>query len=219
MSQRNPMNDRYTSEGKKGQTRKSAAKAKPKTKAAASVYLESRELTPQQKKQKQKAARKSERNEQAEFERETYAVPTPEYKKLRRLWFVMIGVGVVLLAIALFLQFQVPDSGAISMTFIILAYVAVIGAFIFDRVKINKLRKAYREEIRNDRSKESRAEKKAREREAAEAAKKASEAAEVIEKNPSASSKLAGLFKKKETPVQEPNDEASEEKTASDKQA
>ena len=35
MSQRNPMNERYTSEDRTGVTRKSAASAKPKAKAAA----------------------------------------------------------------------------------------------------------------------------------------------------------------------------------------
>ena len=37
MSQRNPMNERYTSDQKHGATRKSAASAKPVSKAASSV--------------------------------------------------------------------------------------------------------------------------------------------------------------------------------------
>ena len=37
MSQRNPMNERYTSDQKRGATRKSAASAKPVSKAASSV--------------------------------------------------------------------------------------------------------------------------------------------------------------------------------------
>ena len=41
MSQRNPMNERYTAEDRTGKTRKSAASAKPKAKAAASVRIES----------------------------------------------------------------------------------------------------------------------------------------------------------------------------------
>ena len=39
MSQRNPMNDRYQTDEHRGQTRKSAASAKPKTKAASSVRM------------------------------------------------------------------------------------------------------------------------------------------------------------------------------------
>ena len=48
MSQRNYMNDRYQDEGPKGTTRKSAASAKPKSKAAASVHILSSTKTPQE---------------------------------------------------------------------------------------------------------------------------------------------------------------------------
>ena len=48
MSQRNPMNERYTSEDRTGVTRKSAASAKPKAKAAASVTVKSAKKTPEQ---------------------------------------------------------------------------------------------------------------------------------------------------------------------------
>ena len=41
MTQRNPMNERYQSEDRKGATRKSAASAKPVSKAASSVRIES----------------------------------------------------------------------------------------------------------------------------------------------------------------------------------
>ena len=50
MSQRNPMNERYTSEERTGTTRKSAASAKPKAKAAASVTVKSAKKTPEQRK-------------------------------------------------------------------------------------------------------------------------------------------------------------------------
>ncbi len=39
MSQRNPMNERYTSDQKRGATRKSAASAKPVSKAAPPVRI------------------------------------------------------------------------------------------------------------------------------------------------------------------------------------
>ena len=39
MSQRNPMNERYQSDKRQGTTRKSAASAKPKSKAASSVTV------------------------------------------------------------------------------------------------------------------------------------------------------------------------------------
>ena len=43
MTQRNPMNERYTGDHKGGTTRKSAASAKPVTQAAASVRTESKQ--------------------------------------------------------------------------------------------------------------------------------------------------------------------------------
>jgi hypothetical protein len=79
MSQRNPMNDRYQSEDRKGLTRKSAASLKPKSKAAASVRIETKTKTPQQK----KAEKKAERAKQAELDRQYYNPPTEEYKLLR----------------------------------------------------------------------------------------------------------------------------------------
>ena len=50
MSTRNPMNDRYQTDGPKGQTKKSASSLKPKSKAASSVYVKSTQKTPQEKK-------------------------------------------------------------------------------------------------------------------------------------------------------------------------
>lgn len=65
MSQRNPMNERYTSEERTGTTRKSAASAKPKAKAAASVTVKSAKKTPEQRKAEEKAARKARRRQAA----------------------------------------------------------------------------------------------------------------------------------------------------------
>ena len=65
MSTRNPMNDRYQTDGPKGQTKKSASSLKPKSKAASSVYVKSTQKTPQEKKAAQKAARQK----QAELDR------------------------------------------------------------------------------------------------------------------------------------------------------
>ena len=72
MTQRNPMNERYQSEDRKGATRKSAASAKPVSKAASSVRIESTKKTPQQK----KAERKQQRAKDAERDRQFYNPPT-----------------------------------------------------------------------------------------------------------------------------------------------
>ena len=55
MSQRNPMNDRYrdTENAPKGKTKKSAASAKPSSKAGSSVYVRDKK-DPKAKRQKEK---------------------------------------------------------------------------------------------------------------------------------------------------------------------
>ncbi len=58
MAQRNPMNERYTGEGPSGQSRKSAASAKPKPSAASSVYIKKKPQTPQEKRAAAKAREK-----------------------------------------------------------------------------------------------------------------------------------------------------------------
>ena len=60
MSQRNPMNDRYQQEHK-GQTKKSAASAKPKSRAANSVYVKT--LSNKDKKKLEKERRRQEREQ------------------------------------------------------------------------------------------------------------------------------------------------------------
>ena len=59
MTQRNPMNDRYTEENRTGKTRKSSASAKPKAERAATV----REPAPKTKEQKKKERKERERKE------------------------------------------------------------------------------------------------------------------------------------------------------------
>ena len=49
MTQRNPMNERYQDEDRKGHSRKSAASAKPKTSAAGTITIQSTEKTAKQK--------------------------------------------------------------------------------------------------------------------------------------------------------------------------
>ena len=104
MSQRNPMNDRYQSEVK-GQTKKSAASAKPKSKAAASVYIKPSGHTPQEK----KAIKKQQRAKQAELDRMFYNPPTERYKKLRRIWWFCLIAAIVLTVLGMVLPSRRPS--------------------------------------------------------------------------------------------------------------
>lgn len=195
MSQRNPMNERYTTDEKKGKTRKSAAKAKPKSRAASTVRVQSTQPTKREKKAKQKA----ERAKQQELDRKYYNPPTEEYKRWRKVWWALLIGGVVLIAVSWGIRFVLPSIETGSYVMLGLAYACVIGALILDFTKIRKTRRAYQEEMLAKKSKEERAAAKAQkaaERAAKEQAEESSE--ELPEKKNSIFAKLMGNSKNKQ---------------------
>lgn len=198
MTQRNPLNERYTSENRTGKTRKSSASAKPKAERAATV----REPAPKTKQQK-KAERKERERKEAEKAQELNAryEQTEEYKKLRRIWWVLLVGAIGMTALSWFLTSNetLKDYSGVML---ILAYGLIIAAFWLDLGKIRKERKLYNAAIANNNSKEARreqkrlkAEKREQEKEAAEKfeAAKAEEEAKKSEGN-----FLTRLFKKSE---------------------
>lgn len=142
MSQRNPMNDRYQSDIK-GQTKKSAASAKPKSKAAASVYIKPSGHTPQEK----KAIKKQQRAKQAELDRMFYNPPTEKYKKLRRIWWFCLIAAIVLTVLGMLLPNMLPGETWVSWVCIIPAYAFIIAAVWLDFSKIRKVRREYQMEM------------------------------------------------------------------------
>ena len=169
MSQRNPLNERYTTDEHKGQTRKSAASAKPKAKAAASVRVESMQKTKQQVKAEKRAARAK----QAELDRKYYNPPTEQYKRLRRLWWTLLIVAIVMLLGSWILQ-RTVGSSLVSFILLGLSYVCIIVALYVELSKIRKARREYQAQMEAHKSKAVRAaekEAKAQQRAAAEAAK------------------------------------------------
>ncbi len=187
MAQRNPMNDRYTTDDKKGQTRKSAATAKPKSKAASSVRVESTKKTPKQKKEQQQLDRKR----QQEISRKYYNPPLPEYKKWRKVWWGLLIFAVVMTASSFLVRFIMPENDMASMIVLGGAYIGIIGALVIDGLKIRKIRKEYQQTMIAKETKAMRAaEKKQR-------AAKAQEEAEAAENKPSGIlGSLTGMFKK-----------------------
>lgn len=145
MSQRNPMNERYTTEKHTGTTRKSAASAKPKTKAAATVTLGTSKKTPQQRKAEQKAARKKEQERQRELDRKYYKPDTERYKKLKRIWWLSLGGAVVCTLLSWLLRSVEPTWLAFVCLFG--AYALIIFAFYLDFSKIRKERRIYQERM------------------------------------------------------------------------
>ena len=154
MSQRNPMNDRYQTDERRGQTRKSAASMKPKSKPASTVHMQSTTKTKQQKKAEQKAARKK----RAEMDNKYYTPPTEEYKRLRRIWWILLIIAIIFAVIAFAGQMTLPEP--IAYGTLGAAYVFALAALFFDFVKLRKVRKAYQEEM-DRKSKELRAAEKA----------------------------------------------------------
>lgn len=153
MTQRNPMNERYTVEGKrKGTTRKSAASAKPVTKAAASVRIESaskkgkggKAVTP-----KQKAAEKQTKAKVREIEgileRKYYTPPTAEFKQARRAWWCLLVIAIICTIGTWVGQGKLPSVALYSLLFA--AYAGIIGALVLDFTKIRKMRNAYLQQM------------------------------------------------------------------------
>ena len=202
MSQRNFMNERYNEENRSGKTRKSASSAKPKTARASTV----RDPAPKTKKQKKEEARERERQaaEKAEFMQARYE-ETEGYKKLRRLWWVLL-VGAILCT-ALSFVFQ-RDEGLkqLSMGVMIAAYVLIIAAFYIDLGKIRKERKLYNAALANNKAKEARREQKRLRAEKREQEKEAAEKFEAAKAEEAAKKEagfLARFRKKKEDPASE----------------
>lgn len=135
------MNDRYQADKVKGQTKKSAASAKPKAKAAASVYVRPAGKT----KAEKKAIRKQQQAKQRELDRMYYNPPTQEYKNLRRIWWALLISAIVITGISFFGREWISEG--MSIVTLVLAYACIIGALYIDFGKIRKVRRAYQAEM------------------------------------------------------------------------
>jgi len=182
MSQRNPLNDRYQTDERKGQTRKSAATAKPKAKAASSVRVISTEKTPKQK----RAAARAKRQQETTIEQKYYHPPTPEYRKWKKVWWVCLAGSLSMTGGSLAISFLLPELQVVSNTMIGLGYAFLIGFFFTDFAKIRKIRRKYQAEMKAQAktTKESRAEAKRKHAAAVAAKKKLAEKTEVVETKP-----------------------------------
>ncbi len=134
----------------------SAATGRPKSEAGSSVRLEGKYkgATPLERSSMTKEEKKAERaRERAREDMRTRAYDlilkaNPEYKRTEKVWWVLLGIGfgctVVSLLVAYFLGGQDlgTTSGVISVVALVLAYVFIIGGFIYDLVKRRPCRKA-----------------------------------------------------------------------------
>ena len=166
MSQRNPMNERYTGDHKGGSTRKSAASAKPVTKAASSVRMASdkpekkglfAKRTPEEK-QEHKQERKQETKESKE-ERKTgrarlraiqrYVPDTPQFKALNRKRIIFSAIGLCGMVIAIILSLIIPTMQMIPLTVMIVSWVFFFFSIRIDSKQLRPMRQeAYEREER-----------------------------------------------------------------------
>ena len=213
MTQRNPMNDRYQADDHQGKTRKSAAAMKPKTKAASSVRMQPKEKTKQQKKAEKKVARQK----QADLDRKYYNPPTERYKKLRRIWWVLLVGAIVATALSWLGRSWLPDFGVYAT--LIVAYGCIIGALYLDFSKIKKERRAYQAAMESGKSKEARAAEKQQKAEQREMKKESDSNAAAQEEPKAKRGILGGLFSSKDSKEKEASEKDSSKDGASEKNA
>ena len=144
MTQRNPMNERYTDDERKGHTRKSAASAKPKSSAASTVTLPSKTKTPKEKKMERRAREREAQQKDREMAVKYTKPDTPEYYKWKRLWWIGLGAAIFFVLSSWLLREIEPQW--ISLIILGFAYVAIIFAFWVDVSKIKKITRKWQEE-------------------------------------------------------------------------
>ncbi len=126
------MNARYQKyQEPAGKTRKSAAAAKPSRKAADSSSS---------------GSKSSSKSKDAARQARLIDPPSPAFKRLRTIWWILLGAGVVLVAIswAVRTYTSLPSKDVIGAVTLGLAYGAIIAAFFIDFSKMRPMRDAWR---------------------------------------------------------------------------
>ena len=142
MSTRNPMNDRYTTDADRtGVSKKSAASAKPKAKAANTVTVVGTATTAKEKKQLAKQKEREQRDKARREESKFYNPPTEKYKMLRRIWWVCLIAAIVCTILSW--VFQSRGWATPTVVSMVLAYVFIIAALYIDLGPTRKERKRY----------------------------------------------------------------------------
>lgn len=182
MSQRNPMNERYTTDKHSGGvSRKSASSAKLKSSAAASVVMGTKKKKTKKPVDK-RAQKREQRNKEYEAERRYGDPPGRKFKILKRLWIIFLIASVVTVALSFGVSRIDGAPEWMPMAFLIAAYACIIITLYLDLGQIRKMRKRYAAQMTAAQTKESRAEQKKRKAEARLAAKEEEKRREEEEK-------------------------------------
>ena len=161
MSMRNPQNERYTVEREgrsQGSVKPRTASAKPASKAGASVRTTSK---PKPKNAKQRAMaemnmskeeKKAARAKEREAENVAYTAidiltrKDARYKKLRRIWWVLLVVAVIFTVLS-WATVIIEMPLAVNIVSLILAYAAIISALVMDFTVVRKCRNKHRDKV------------------------------------------------------------------------
>ena len=161
MSMRNPQNERYTVEREgrsQGSVKPRTASAKPASKAGASVRTTSK---PKPKNAKQRAMaemnmskeeKKAARAKEREAENVAYTAidiltrKDARYKKLRRIWWVLLVVAVIFTVLS-WATMSIEMTLAVNIVSLILAYAAIISALVMDFTVVRKCRNKHRDKV------------------------------------------------------------------------
>ena len=144
------------SQSASGFSRRSAARAKPTREAAGSVRVESSsKAESEMTKEEKKAARERRRNEEdlAFDAKRALLNQMPGYETSQKIWWGLLIAGIICTIVAWVILQQLNAQtvgngyGAASMVIMVLAYVLVIGAFVYDLWKVRPMRRAADEQI------------------------------------------------------------------------
>ena len=146
-------------EEKRGFSRSSAAKARPAREAASSVRVASKPKAASitETKEEKRERRRLEREEQ-DMRNRAYDLilrANPEYCQTERVFWIVIGVGFVLAIISLVAAYAFGDQpdmstwqGVVSVVSLVVAYVLIIGGFVYDLAKRRPIRKKVEAQMR-----------------------------------------------------------------------
>lgn len=157
MTTRNPMNERYSTGKPAGVTRKSAASAKPKSKAATSVYHENKPrqgATQKERKALKKQNEKEQKYLDQQLGRKFYTPDTTKFKIGRAAWVITLVLAMAF-TVGSFFVAGVASSFAMYVC-LGLAYASIAAAIAIDFLVIRKERKRYVKEHEADVLKERR---------------------------------------------------------------
>ncbi|MFZ2756612.1 MAG: hypothetical protein WAY93_07095, partial [Atopobiaceae bacterium] len=108
-------------------------------------------------KEEKRAAKEVERQEEDQISSATDVVlkANEEYRKRRRLWWVLIAAGLVMTLISALMMYVFSSDttigtlgSQISIVTLVLAYVGIIGAFVWELVRVRPLRNEAEKQVR-----------------------------------------------------------------------